>query len=52
MVVGGQVDFQANQLSWLYLPQIGANLCAHVGKVQGRRMCVYLTVGGNLICVF
>lgn len=33
MVVVGQVDFQANQLSWLYLLQIAANVCACVGKV-------------------
>lgn len=33
MVVVGQVDFQANQLSWLYLLQIGVNVCACVGKV-------------------
>lgn len=54
MVVVGQVDFQANQLSWLYLLQIGVNVCACVGKVWGHRVCVcvYLAVDGNLICVF
>lgn len=53
MVVVGQVDFQANQLSWLYLPQIGANVCVCERKVWGWRMCAYTwRWDGNLICVF
>lgn len=30
MVVVGQVDFQANQLSWLYLQQMGVCGGVHV----------------------
>lgn len=53
MVVVGQIDFQAIQLSWPNLQWKEVCVCVRIKvRKSESRKCVYFTLNGNLICVF